>query len=44
MKTEKIRSWNEVMTLGSKFCQDIMALCPNDDNLDEVYWSYEEVD
>lgn len=43
MKTEKVKSWNEVMVIGSEFCQSIMRLCPDEENLDEVYWRYEEI-
>ena len=44
VKTDIIYNWNEVMDIGIDFCQQIMALCPSSDNLDEVYWRYEEVD
>ena len=36
-------SWDEVMSFGSEFAQTIMAAHPNEENLDEVYWNYEEV-
>lgn len=40
----RVYSWNEVMGIGEKFAQDVMRAYPNDENLDEVYWHYEEVD
>ena len=38
----EINSWNEVMPLGTQFCQDVMS-CLSGENIDEVYWRYEEV-
>ena len=37
-----INSWNEVMKLGADFAEEIMLVTENE-NLDEVYWHYEEV-
>ena len=35
-----INSYNEIMPLGSDFCQEIMQEKSTDD---EVYWNYREV-
>lgn len=44
IKTEIVYSWDEVIIIGGEFCQHIMAIAPKNENLDEVYWRYEEVD
>ena len=38
----KIYSWDQVMSLGAHFSQEVMSHY-SDENLDEVYWNYEEV-
>ena len=36
-----IYNWNDVMKFGESFCQEVMRRTENE-NLDEVYWEYEE--
>ena len=43
-KFARIYSWNEVMTIGEAFAQEVMAVAPIEDNLDECYWHYVEVE
>lgn len=42
-KEVEIYSWNEVMTIGKEFADEVMFFYTEDD-VDEVYWGYEEVD
>ena len=36
-----INSWDEVIPYGEQFAQDVMSTYPAEE-LDEVYWHYEE--
>ena len=38
----KINNWNQVLRKGSLVAQKVMRLAENE-NIDEVYWSYKEV-
>ena len=37
-----VESYAELMQKGSEFAQEVMRFAENE-NLDEVYWNYEEV-
>jgi hypothetical protein len=43
VKEVKVYSWNEVMTIGAEFADEVMFFYPGHE-ADEVYWRYEEVD
>lgn len=38
-----INSWDEVIPQCSQFAQDVMSSMPADEEVDQVYWSYEVV-
>lgn len=39
-KEVKIYSWNEIMTIGKEFADEVMFFYKGD-NVDEIYWRYE---
>ena len=41
VKCFEIKNWNEVIPLGEKFSQEVMAALSAE--IEEVYWRYEEV-
>lgn len=42
-KFVNIKSWDEIFPLGEAFCQEVMRVWECED-LDEVYWHYEEAE